>query len=241
MSTLQCLDAVKNRRTRVPSTANLRLQGEVLSPVRLPRKQATNAKKLYEVEVVEEKGALVKVHYTGYSSHFDEWKPKEEVVLNKPNFQKSTEQEWSAVTELACSIKKRLLPSRSEDPEVRIQIPCDGATFRLLQSKGVAVGAEARVGSSQEKYTISSYSDYDELLGQRWHIRVVNPVGDFSYVILKTVCFYLTKGRPILDYEVSQNEDGTLDLEPTYIEQLHSLIFTFVRGDGNKKDLLNFI
>ena len=47
--------------------------------------------------------------------------------------------------------------------------------------------------------------------------------------------------RPILDYEVSQNEDGTLDLVPTYIEQLHSLIFTFVRGDGNKKDLLNFI
>ena len=148
------------------------------------------------MEVVEEKEALVKVHYTGYSRHFDEWNPKEEVVLNRPNFQKSTEQEWSAITELACSIKKPLLPSRSEDPEVWIQIPCDGVTFQLLQSKGIAVGAKVQTGSSQ-KYTISSYSDFDELLSQRWHIQVVNPVGDFSYVILKTVCFYLTKHRPI--------------------------------------------
>lgn len=154
-------------------------------------------------------------------------------MLNKPNFQESIEQEWSAVTELACSIKKHLFPSRSEDPEVRIQILCDGATFQLLQSKGVHV-VGARAGSSQEKYTISSYSDFDELLGERRHIQVVNAVGDFSYIVLKTICFYLTKGRPILNYKVSQNEDRTLDLVPTYIERLHSLIFTFVRGDGNK-------
>ena len=154
MSTLQCLDAVKNRATRLPS----KLRAEALSPPQLPRKRATTERnKFYEVEIVEEKGALVKVHYTGYSSNYDEWKPKDEVVLNKPNFHESTEQEWSPVTELACSIKKRLLPSRSDDPEVRIQIPCDCATFRLLQSKGVPV-VSARAGSSQEKYTISSYN-----------------------------------------------------------------------------------
>ena len=108
MSSLQCLDAVKNRTTRVPS----RVATEALSPLRLPRREAIHKRSnLYEVEVVEEKGALVKVHYTGYSSIYDEWKPKDEVVLNKPNFFDSDEQEWSPVTELACSIKKHLLPS----------------------------------------------------------------------------------------------------------------------------------
>ena len=136
MSSLQCLDAVKNRTTRVPS----RVVAEALSPLRLPRREAIHKRSnLYEVEVVEEKGALVKVYYTGYSSIYDEWKPKDEVVLNKPNFFDSDEQEWSPVTKLACSIKKRLLPSRSEDPEVRIQIPCDSATFRVIQSKGVPI------------------------------------------------------------------------------------------------------
>lgn len=45
------------------------------------------------------------MHYRGYSSDFDEWKEKTEVVLNKPKFE-TTEREWSSVTELACAIKK---------------------------------------------------------------------------------------------------------------------------------------
>ena len=110
----------------------------------------------------------------------------------------------------------------------------------MLQRKGVSVGPCSRSGLSQEKYTITNYSDLDDLLGKQWYIRIVNPMGDFAYVILKTVSFYLTKGRPILDYEVVQKEDGTLDFVPMYIEQLYSLIFTFVRGDGNKKVPLNF-
>ena len=35
-------------------------------------------------------------------------------------------------------------------------------------------------------YTITHYSDIDELLG---HLRITNPMGDFSYVILKTISF----------------------------------------------------
>ena len=176
----------------------------------------------------------MKVHYCGYGSQYDEWKPKEEMELMIPQYSERDEVEWSPVTELACCIKKRLLPSRSEDPEIHIQIPCDQASFQMLQRKAVPAGRRTH---GQENCTINAYSDF---LGKNWHIRVVNPIGDFSYVILSTIRFHLTKGRPILDYEVQQ-KDGVLDFVPVYIEQSYSLIFTCVRGDGNKKDLVNFI
>lgn len=235
-STLQCIDVVK-KRPRVPSAKSLEAIAIDPSHFRLKKRGKESTKKLYNIEIVEEDGARVKVHYCGYGSQYDEWKPKEEVVLMIPQYYEGGELEWSPVTELACCIKKRLLPSRSEDPDIRIQIPCDHASFRMLQRKAVPVG---RCTRGRENYTINAYSDLDDLLGKNWHIRVVNPIGDFSYTILSTIRFYLTKGRPILDYEVQQ-KDGVLDFVPAYIEQSNSLIFTCVRGDGNKKDLANFI
>ena len=69
----------------------------------------------------------------------------------------------------------------------------------------------------------------------------MNEAGDCSYVIRETVSFYMTKGRPIFEYNVKKKEDGTLILEPIYIESPYFLIFKFVRGDGNKEKLLEFI
>ena len=69
----------------------------------------------------KKRGLRVRIHYTGYGSEYDEWWPKSEVILNKPGFLPS-----SSLTlrwQLACSIKKSLKPSRSEEPEVRIQGP----------------------------------------------------------------------------------------------------------------------
>ena len=149
------------------------------------RKRAKPQDKLYDIEVVEEAGARVSIHCTGYGSEYDEWRPRSEVILNKPGFLPSSEEEsYSPLTKLACSIKKSLKPSRSEEPEVRIQVPCDLGTFRLLQHKGILAGRR-RGGStddtlSKEQYTITRYSDLDELLGEKWHFRVTNPIGDFS-------------------------------------------------------------
>ena len=53
------------------------------------------------------------------------------MVYNKPKFD-DIEQDYSALTELACSIKKGLLPTRKEDSEVRIQVPFDLTSFRML-------------------------------------------------------------------------------------------------------------
>ena len=80
---------------------------------------------------------------------------------------------------------------------------------------------------------MAKYSDLDELLGKRWHIRVVNVNGDFSYAILETIRFYLTQPRPLLDIDFKQNGTDELEFVPVYSEQQKSIVFMFVRGDGN--------
>ena len=46
-----------------------------LTTLRLPRRKAESKNKLYNIEIVDEKGE-VKVHYVGYGSEYDEWKPR---------------------------------------------------------------------------------------------------------------------------------------------------------------------
>ena len=65
-------------------------------------------------------------------------------------------------------------------------------------------------------------------------------VGGFSYAILESIAFHYCTSRPLVEYEVEKN-DGTLSLSPVYIEQNSSIVFTFVRGDGNRNKLLNFL
>lgn len=72
MSDLQCIEGVKNR-VRAPSTKAIEAS---LSNVRLPRPKKTETKnKLYDIQVVAENGTQEKVHYIGYDSKYDEWKP----------------------------------------------------------------------------------------------------------------------------------------------------------------------
>lgn len=132
--------------------------------------------KLYEIEVLKEKGSQVKVHYTGYGSEYDEWKEKSDVIFSKPAFPSDVEQPIPSLTHLACVIKKRLLPSRSDDPEVRIQMPCDQASFNELKERGVCRSG----GAGSGKYTISSYQVLDDVFGEKWHYRIANLTGDFS-------------------------------------------------------------
>ena len=57
-----------------------------LTTLRLPRRKAESKNKLYNIEIVDEKGGEVKVDYVGYGSEYDEWKPRTEIVLTKPDF-----------------------------------------------------------------------------------------------------------------------------------------------------------
>ena len=239
MSELQCLDTIKNRR-RVSSWRSVEASATAVGTQHLPRKKKASKDRLYEIEIIEEEGTQVKVHYTGYSSEYDEWKEKNDVVFSKPVFPPTnTEQPISPLTELACTIKKKLLPSRSEDPEVRIQLPCDSSSFQLIRDRGILISGPPDNG----KYSIRSYRDLEDVLGDNWHYRISNPIGDFSYVILETLTLHMCKSRPILEYEAEQDADGsTLRFHPVFIEQSSSIVVNFVRGDSNQKKLkeLNF-
>ena len=134
-ATLQCIDAIKNR-SRAASAKSAEAAASTISPSHFRSQKRVSKNKLYDIKVVEENGSQVKVHYCGYGSEYNEWKPRSEVVYTKPSFSPSNQQ-YSPLTDLACAIKKHLQPSRSEDLEVRIQVPCDGESFQELQKAGV--------------------------------------------------------------------------------------------------------
>ena len=231
MAELSCLTAVKER-TRTPSALGLEAAAQEEATVRLIRVR-DNPDRLYEIEVLEEDEHRVKVHYTGYSSRYDEWLRRSDLVF-KPPKQLAHEPDFSLLSVLACSIKKSLVVSRKADSAVRIQLPFDIEVFHRLVEKGKSLG--------NSRYGLQSYSDLSELLGDKWHLRITNINGDFSYVILETVCFYLNHLKPIIDFDVENSDDSTnLRLTPVYIEQGYSLVFKFVRGDGNSKKLSKFL
>ena len=66
----------------------------------------------------------------------------------------------------------------------------------------------------------------EPLLGQQWHLRVLNRAKDFSYVILETVQYYLHRRVPAQDaIDDERSVDGG-----------YLLIFRFVRGDGVERN-----
>ena len=74
-------------------------------------------------------------------------------------------------------------------------------------------------------YGIKKYSSLAPLLGDQWHLRLLNKQYDFCYVMLETVQFYLHQREPILDpIDSARGVDGGF---------LLVTVFKFVRGDGH--------
>ena len=82
---------------------------------------------MYEVEVIAHDGSQVKVHYIGYGSEYDEWRPKSEVKDVPPTFDSSVDEPFSPLKELACLI-------RSGDPDIHIQTPLHLQSFKSWES-----------------------------------------------------------------------------------------------------------
>ena len=232
MTQLQCINSIKTRSRSqsvkaIEAGATLWEQDPIF---RRPNSKKTD--KVYEIEIAEENGPRVKVHYKGYSADYDEWKMRDEVIvsasptLDRPDFH--------PITELACLIKKRLLPSRHQDSAVSVLVPSTKDGFADLQARG-------KPGRLKGQFGISGYSDLNDLFGEGWHYRITNRIGDFSYVIPDTVAFWETKPHPLKEYRAVKNRDGSITFEPLFIEQSSNIVFKFVRGDGNKAKLLEFI
>ncbi len=132
-------------------------------------------------------------------------------------------------SEPGTKIKVALVCRRKESPTVRIELPFD----KLLFEGGIkACGTPSRYYRGGNRYKIRKFSDLVPVLGQDWHFRGQNALGDFCFVILETVEFYLHKRSPLVEY--FPTSDGQVISQRR--ELGHMLVFTFVRGDGVKED-----
>ena len=231
MAALSCMDAVKSRQRSTVTTVEV-------SPPSLPRRRATSSlKNLYDIEIVDEdeENEKVRIHYVGYSSEYDEWRKRSEIVVRPPHVTRVPSRVDSvnfSFSNLLCAIKKRLTPSR-EDPAIRIQLPFEEADCETLTQKGTKC-------EHSNQYKIDSYSELDSVLGEDWHYRVVNTRGDFTFAVLETVRFHVYRPKPILEY-VPKLQDNKLQYIPAYTHQETQLVFTFVRREGNRRKLIDFL
>ena len=97
-----------------------------------------------------------------------------------------------------------------------------------LQAAGVAT-RNAIQGNT--KYKIQAYSDLNFLLGKNWHYRGINKHGDYAYVVLDSVEFYLSKRPKVVEYMPPQSENDTITA--THNDAGYSITFTFMRRCGN--------
>ena len=141
------------------------------------------------------------IHYIGYDSEYDEWREPEDLVqLGSPCVMS---EEYDLHQNLALKIKSLLVSSRRSYPVSRIDMPFDKATF----DEGLrANGHVSKTVRGAKHYRITCYSELAPLLGHNWHYRRLNIAGDFCYVILETVNYYLYQRRPMVHY--IPNEHG---------------------------------
>ena len=72
-------------------------------------------------------------------------------------------------------------------------------------------------------------------------MRISNASGDFSYTIKETIRYHMTQPKSLLDFNVSKDLSGCLKFSSFFISQPTALVFQFVRGDGNKVKLAEFL
>ena len=177
----------------------------------------------------------MKVHYVGYSSSYDEWRDESElesIDVNEPaeNHEDSmcgecSYEPFSLYKHLVLKIKQSLSCSRRSSPAVRIVVPFDTIHFngglKLL-------GTPSTKTQGVQRYTIKHYQDLNPLLGRNWHYRGLNSNGDYGYMVLETVEFYIRKCKPLEEYLPAQ-ADGKPPLVSS-IDAGYHLTFSFVCG-----------
>ncbi len=207
--------------------------------IKLPKSDRIQQKtKLYPVTVQEEKSegdrAMVKIHYVGYSSEWDEWRYEGELEsLNEENADTSPYQQGSSIISpyqpysiynaLRVKIKCALNCGQKVSPIIKISMP-----FDLIQFNGglKTVGIPSKMVCNIQHYGIKHYQDLDPFLGSFWHYRGLNVNGDYGYVQLDTVSFFLRKSRSLVEYFPPSSDSQPPSKTVTHTG--HTLSFSFV-------------
>ena len=192
---------------------------------------------LYEIEVTEvdwEK-KLVRIHYKGYESRFDEWRPYDRdgeyfpfIRQEKPHVLTATsfDDKFNHFADLIYrSIKRALYSGRKDDPVVRVEVDVMEDVFNLMLGNVV----DGVIKRGRLVYHIPSNRALDSILGQKWDERIINVRGDCCFVARSTIKFWLGKKSPIVEYKLIGGK-----YVKTEIEDCCLVVFIFVRGTGNR-------
>jgi hypothetical protein len=131
---------------------------------------------------------------------------------------------FTLCNELAVRIKTLLNSHRKLSPVVRINMPFDRIEF----DGGLRISGKEKRSvhvHGVQRYTIAQFQDLNRLLGTNWHFRGINANGDFCYVILNTVEYYVYHRRPLKEFMPPISAEGSRTIG-------YVLVLTFVRGDG---------
>ena len=210
-----------------------------LTSVKLPKARKTSSKDtLYPIEVVEMDGSRARIHYVGYNSSDDEWRDLSELVTiphhgRNITIRDTPIQPYSLYNELRIKIKQALVcHSGKTSPSVTIDMGFDYLLFKGgLQAVGVA---KHNTHKNNLRYKLRCYEDLNPLLGENWHYRGANKNGDYAYIILNSVEYYIHKRRKIIEY----NPPAAVDTHSSPILLTenggYALKFCFTRGYGNR-------
>ena len=189
---------------------------------------------------------MVKIHYVGFSSDWDEWRYEEELESQDDSDHCTTSvepyQPYSIYSCLRVRVKLALNCGRKVSPVVKISMP-----FDVIQFNGglKTVGVPLKNVRGVQHYIINQYEDLNPFLGSYWRFRGLNTNGDYGYVLLDTVDFCLRKARSLVEYypPMASSADEQSPSK-TFTDTGHVLSFYFVckYGTGTTfgKDKNNF-
>jgi hypothetical protein len=197
----------------------------VVSNIKERVKRPKKDNNLYEVEIkeVDQENKRVCIHFKGYDSQFDEWRPYDREGEYFPFILHEKQQVLTTMSLVDRAdhfidvvyrgIKRNLNSGRKDDPDVRLEIDVSEDVFtRVFGSVAAGVMERGRL-----IYTISSNRVLDDILGQKWDERIVNIRGDYCFVIEGIVEYKVIGGKCV----------------KTEIEDCSQLVFTFVKNNGN--------
>ena len=180
-----------------------------------------------------------------YGVNYDEWKDETEIKVlgNHESLTEETElttshqtsiEHYSLFKDLGVKIKRTLSCNRKTSPKAKIAMSFD---ILLFNGSLLPIAVPARKVGGIQRYKIRNFSDLNSLVGRNWHFRGLNSNGDYGYVILKSIEFYIRKSRTILEYIPCQQTGSGDCMSDSQTESIstytgYTLTFTFTVGYG---------
>lgn len=162
-------------------------------------------------QVLKEEETRIFIHYINYSHKFDRWIPKDTVIsiVKHPTLPFTAEY---IKEQLKLEIKEKLLCRVRQSSEVIIKIDCTSTLYSEL------------FNCTPETSIHPANSELNHLLGQNWHIRIINQHRETCIVLNNSVYIKLKKRQPIVEYIEENNQ-----LKEQHRERVPYLYFSFVR------------